>query len=75
MKKSSWRWLAPWLLPAATLFAEEPTTPDLDLLEFIGSWELDDGQWYNPVESREAPAEDSGSHSSEEEAQHEHQDH
>jgi len=28
-------------------------TPDLELLEFLGSWETSDGQWIDPLELAE----------------------
>lgn len=51
-------------LAAAIAFAEpdsaEPALePDLELLEFLGSWETDDGEWVDPsvwVDELEAPA-------------------
>lgn len=30
--------------------SETVTTPDLELLEFLGSWETSDGQWIDPLE-------------------------
>ena len=30
---------------AVTVTADEPEQPDADLLEFLGTWEDDDGQW------------------------------
>lgn len=45
---------AAWTLSAVLLFAaetganEEP--PSVELLEFLGSWEDDNGQWIDPLE-------------------------
>jgi len=39
------------LLCSAAVFAEDPvpeTTPDPDLLEFLGEWSTDDGGWLDP---------------------------
>ncbi len=38
---------------AATVEAREdspPSGPDLEFLEFLGSWETEDGQWVNPLD-------------------------
>ncbi len=38
---------------AATVEAREdspPSGPDLEFLEFLGSWETEDGQWINPLD-------------------------
>jgi hypothetical protein len=29
---------------------EETETPSLELLEFLGDWEMDDGEWIDPEE-------------------------
>ncbi|KPK40950.1 MAG: hypothetical protein AMJ69_00475 [Gammaproteobacteria bacterium SG8_47] len=47
-------WLATWPLVITLLVAadaaasEEP--PSIELLEFLGSWEGDDGQWVDPLD-------------------------
>ncbi len=41
------------LCGAATVEAREgspPSGPDLEFLEFLGSWETEDGQWINPLD-------------------------
>jgi len=57
-----YRW-RPWSLavvlavstcPSALLAADPATesdeTPSLELLEFLGAWETDDGQWQDPLQ-------------------------
>ncbi len=41
------------LCSTATVDAREdspPSGPDLEFLEFLGSWEAEDGQWVNPLD-------------------------
>jgi len=28
---------------------EQQSAPDIELLEFLGEWETDDGEWVNPM--------------------------
>ena len=43
--------LLPALLPAVVRAEpEQSETPSPELLEFLGSWEADDGQWLDPLE-------------------------
>jgi hypothetical protein len=49
------KWLAlaialgwPWQVMAADAGGETP--PDEAFLEFLGEWETEDGQWYDPLE-------------------------
>ncbi len=39
------------LLSANPLAAEQttPASPGIELLEFLGEWETDDGEWVNPM--------------------------
>jgi len=37
------------LVFSATVFGEE-TLPDLEFLEFLGSWETQDGDWFDPTQ-------------------------
>ena len=44
------------LCSPSTVSGKDPgilTTPDLELLEFLGTWETNDGQWINPLELSE----------------------
>jgi len=39
-------------LTAVTAKAEEPasdSTPNAEILEFLGEWETDDGRWFDPM--------------------------
>jgi len=38
---------------------EEP--PSMELIEFIGEWETEDGDWINPEELADMPLNDNGS--------------
>ncbi len=45
----------------ATVEAREdspPSRPDLEFLEFLGSWEMEDGQWIDPLELMDQPVSD-----------------
>lgn len=37
------------LVFSVTVFGEE-TMPDLEFLEFLGSWETQDGSWFDPIQ-------------------------
>ena len=49
------------ILPAAPVWCDDPTpvnteladedtdAPSMELLEFLGSWETDDGEWVDPA--------------------------
>ncbi len=57
------RWLVLWfcLLAATAQAASEPATrpeePDVDVLDFLGSWQNDDGRWMDPFKiAEELPA-------------------
>jgi len=39
--------LTPFIFSLPGLAAEQPT-PSLELLEFLGEWETDDGEWVDP---------------------------
>lgn len=43
--------------PAGALAAEDgdETLPDMELLEFIGEWETESGEWIDPAELYEVP--------------------
>ena len=45
------------LMLAASGWAEEPSsaTPDLELLEFLGTFETQNGEWIDPLELLELP--------------------
>jgi len=36
--------------PALLLAETDADAPSLELLEFLGSWETDDGQWMDPIQ-------------------------
>ena len=44
--RANWLWLWLLLLP---LSAAADTPPDLELLEFLGEWQDDSGQWLDPL--------------------------
>jgi len=46
------RCLLMWLLVAPPLAAaaDAVEAPSLELLEFLGNWETDDGKWQDPLE-------------------------
>ena len=41
--------------PAEAKNASTLTNKDLEFLEFLGSWETEDGEWLNPLELIEKP--------------------
>lgn len=46
------RWLLMWVLlaPPLVMAAENAEAPSLELLEFLGNWETDKGEWQDPME-------------------------
>jgi len=46
------RWLLLWVLlaPPLAMAAEVAEAPSLELLEFLGNWETDKGEWQDPME-------------------------
>ena len=69
------RW-AEWMIalglcvaPAAGAGEPEPKESEqakfLELLEFLGSWETDDGEWVSPFTFHDEPAADAGDESKE----------
>lgn len=55
------------LITAAAVVGTEPVEPeappDIELLEFLGSWETTSGEWVDPtlwIDEAEAPAEPPG---------------
>lgn len=62
--------LVAWGMPALAEEPKESPVPDLELLEFLGTWETADGEWFDPLslenvelmEAPEAGKEDSGPH-------------
>lgn len=57
------------LAPAVTLSTAEQVQvdagPSIELLEFIGEWALENGQWQDPHELQTLPAPDDGKKSDE----------
>ena len=47
---------AVFLVPIATAAPrDEEATPDMDFLEFLGSWQTRDGQWVDPLQVGDLP--------------------
>lgn len=46
------RWLLMWVLlaPPLVMAAEVAEAPSLELLEFLGNWETEKGEWLDPME-------------------------
>lgn len=36
--------------PVAAAAGEEASAPSMELLEFLGEWEADDGEWIDPTD-------------------------
>lgn len=46
------------LVSLSVLAAAQQSTPSLELLEFLGTWETKDGTWMDPTQLIEAPVEE-----------------
>jgi len=56
-RSAEWLVLLALLAPlhAAPAGADEPSAPSLELLEFLGDWETEDGEWVDPGDLLEMP--------------------
>ena len=48
-------WSDQTTVSAADASTDEDPTPSMDLLEFLGAWETDDGEWIDPTSLEDPP--------------------